>query len=171
MAEVTKPTSTQTTFSHEAMWEKDKAAKDKMKMQTSADQRRKSQKSLIKIGDSNRQTENKKQTRHPLRYDMKPFIVKAKKGSMVTANREGKRITQNSSHFRIISPQPNAEVEDQDYDLPGASAEPSPPDKDTIISQPDESPTARRYPTRSKISPQHFQDCHNNVKQNSTRFI
>ena len=79
--------------------ENDQVAKDKMK--ENADINRRASPPTLKRGDIVlvRQTKHNKFT---TRFDPRPFEVVRKKGTMITAHRDGKYITRNISQFKVI---------------------------------------------------------------------
>ena len=91
--------------------------KAKIKMKENADMKRRASPSNLKIGDIVlvRQRKNNK---FSTRFDPRPFEVVRKKGTMVTACRDGKYITRNISQFKVIDSSlkgPNREEGDEDY--------------------------------------------------------
>jgi len=96
----------------EEMRERDRREKEKMKQY--ADHRANAKQSDLKPGDTvlvRQPKENKLSTP----YDPKPYQVQERKGSMVTARRDDKSITRNTSFFKKI-PQPEINPE-QDQDI------------------------------------------------------
>ena len=71
-------------------------------------------------------------------YDPRPLVIVEKKGSMLTAAKEDKTVTRNSSHFKLIPK--------QDTSLEGV------PKAQQNAAAP------RSYPTRVRRPPRRFQD-------------
>lgn len=69
-------------------------------MKEHADTKRRAYPSQVKVGDTVLTKQNKLSTR----FDPVPFEVVRKKGTMITASRNGKYITRNASHFKVIDP-------------------------------------------------------------------
>ena len=78
---------------------KDDRAKAKMKVH--ADARFKAKTSRIDVGDLVL-VRQRKQNKLSMRFDPSPFRVTSKRGTMITARRNGKYITCNTSHFKLI---------------------------------------------------------------------
>ena len=78
---------------------KDDRAKAKMKVH--ADARFKAKTSRIDVGDLVL-VRKRKQNKLSMRFDPSPFRVTSKRGTMITARRNGKYITRNTSHFKLI---------------------------------------------------------------------
>ena len=76
--------------------------KAKVKMKTYADAKVRAKTSTINIGD----TVLARQRKHKLstRFDPLPFRVVPTNGTMITARRNGKYITRNVSHFKVVNP-------------------------------------------------------------------
>jgi hypothetical protein len=73
--------------------------KAKAKMKANADRKRRASPSNLKIGDLVRQRQHNK---FFTCFDPRPLEVVRKKGTMVTAYRDGKYITRNISQFKVI---------------------------------------------------------------------
>ena len=61
-------------------------------------------------------------------FDPNPFVVKEKKGTMVTVSNDYKTVTRNSSHFKVISPEllnPERNQKRQENEVPPPIANPS----------------------------------------------
>ena len=84
---------------HAQAKENDIKAKNTMKEQ--ADLKRRAQPSQLKIGDTVL-AKQRKQNKLSTRFDPNPFQVVKKKGTMITAYRNNKYITRNTSHFKVI---------------------------------------------------------------------
>ena len=100
------------------MKENDDRAKVKMKMY--ADTRARAKTSTIKVGDivlARQRKYNKLSTR----FDPVPFQVVRLNGTKVTACRNGKYITRNVSHFKVI----DAEIQDDDEEEDDLVSSPS----------------------------------------------
>ena len=94
-------------------------AKSKTKMKKYADMKKRASPSPLKIGDIVL-ARQRKQNKLSIRFDSNPFQVVRKKGTMVTAYRNGKYITRNISHFKVIDPSLNTKQineEDEEDDL------------------------------------------------------
>ncbi len=85
---------------HAQAKENDITGKSKMKEQ--ADLKRRARPSQLKIGDTVL-ARQRKQNKLSTRFDPNPFQVKKKIGTMITACRNGKYITRNISHFKVIN--------------------------------------------------------------------
>ena len=72
-------------------------------MKTNADKINHAKEIDIKVGDTVLAKHQLRQNKLEPTYDEKPFIVKERKGSMVTANRNDKTVTRNASQFKKIS--------------------------------------------------------------------
>jgi len=97
---------------------RNKDKKSKYKMKVYADTHRHAKKSSLRIGDSVLVKQEKKD-KLTTPFDPKPFTIKEQKGTMVTAERDDKIITRNSSHFKMIpckQPQPQREENDNKLD-------------------------------------------------------
>ncbi|XP_053380302.1 uncharacterized protein K02A2.6-like [Mercenaria mercenaria] len=88
---------------HKKARQSDKKAKQKMK--SYADTRRHAKPSNLKIGDTVlvKQKEDNKLTPP---FDPRPYEIISKKGTMITAKREDKQITRNSSEFKNVENPP-----------------------------------------------------------------
>ena len=76
-----------------------KDATSKAKMKHYADRKSNVRESKLKVGDPVlRKNEGKRKSDTP--YDPKPFLITEKKGSKVTAERDGQQHTRNSSYFK-----------------------------------------------------------------------
>ena len=84
---------------HSVVQSKDKQAKTKMKQY--ADQRRRAKDTVIQVGDTVL-LRQKKQMKFLTKFDPNPFKVTRKKGTMVTAVRNGKYATRNASLFKKV---------------------------------------------------------------------
>ncbi|XP_045170892.2 uncharacterized protein K02A2.6-like [Mercenaria mercenaria] len=92
--------------------------KSKQKMKDYADTRRNTRKTEIKIGDSVLVKQDK-HNKFSTPYDPIPYEVIKTKGSMVTAEREDKQITRNSSFFKRVGTsknEPNNEKSNANHD-------------------------------------------------------
>ena len=86
-------------------------------MKENADIKRRASPSNLKIGDIVL-VRQRKDNKFSTRFDPRPFEVVRKKGTMVTAYRDGKYITRNISQFKVIDSSlkgPNREEGDEDY--------------------------------------------------------
>ena len=132
---------------------KDERAKSKMKQY--ADVRRKARHTVIQVGDRVL-LRQRKQNKFSTRFDPKPFRVTRKKGTMITAFRNGKYVTRNSSLFKKVNLQLFEEEEESDEDDDDSSAENDSNDRNETRAQNsdrndrrNESGT-RRYPRRNR---------------------
>lgn len=103
------------------------------------------QESNIRVGDTVL-IRQRKQNKWPTKFDPFPFIVVRRKGTMITASRNGKYISRNVSHFKKInSPyrNPQSDISDDDDTdiLPENNAETVPRN---------ESPYPHQYPRRDR---------------------
>ena len=87
----------------------DKKAKENMKMY--ADVKRRAEPSQIEMEDLVL-ARQRKQNKLTTPYDPSPFRVVRKKGTMITAQRNGKYITRNASHFKALHPQAQTIIEE-----------------------------------------------------------
>ena len=86
-------------------------------------------------------------------YDTETYIVTQHKGTMITAKREGKEITRNSSFFKKVDPSIPTNAEQTDDELASST-----PDVATGKNPEPPSP-GRRYPLRSsRRPPSHLKD-------------
>ena len=116
--------------------QKDDQAKKKMKQY--ADMKRKAKDSTIQVGDTVL-VRQRKDSKFTSKFDPRPFKVVRKKGTMVTANRNGKFITRNTSMFKKVHLDfCHFEEEDDDVDNN---------DQDHVMDNPIAS---RRYPLRNR---------------------
>ena len=76
----------------------------KAKMKTYADRRVYVKPSSIATGDKVLVRRNPSRSSSGTPYNPKPFVVTNRKGTMVTAESEGRRITRNSSFFKKLKP-------------------------------------------------------------------
>lgn len=79
--------------------------KGKQQMKQYADKRRKAKHSNLQVGDKVLVKQDKQNKLTPP-YDPKPFEIVKKKGTMITAKREDKHITRNSSKFKPVQNAP-----------------------------------------------------------------
>ena len=131
----------------------DDRAKEKMK--ENADAKQRARPSQLKVGDTVLACQ-RKQNKFCIRFDPVPFKVVRKRGTMITASRNGKYITRNPSYFKVIDPsldndqQATGEEEDE--------LNTSPLDVEVPIPQPSPiNPPALRRSTRSRSTPQRFE--------------
>ncbi|XP_060591014.1 uncharacterized protein LOC132745999 [Ruditapes philippinarum] len=145
-------------------------AMSKTKMKAYADQRRHTSESSLKPGNHVLAKQPKLNKLTPP-FDPDPYTVIEKKGSMVTAERDGRCLTRNSSFFRPIK---NAVMleDEEEYEAPQASSpESSIPAAPELVSSPESSlpsapditlvpVTPRRNPPRStrSVLPQKMKD-------------
>ena len=91
---------------------KDQRLKEYMK--ELADERKGARESNLSIGENVLVKQDKVDKFTPP-YDSKPYKIKSKKGSMITAERSDKRITRNASHFKRITEQCAKASKSQDF--------------------------------------------------------
>ena len=117
----------------------DDRAKEKMKEYADAKQR--ARPSQLKVGDTVL-ARQRKQKKFCTRFDPVPFKVVRKRGTMITASCNGKYITRNASHFKVI-----------DHSLDNNS----PLDVEAPIPQPPPiNPPVLRRSTCNRSTPQRF---------------
>ena len=126
--------------------QKDDQAKQKMKEY--ADRKNYVKPSDIRVGDTVLVKRDNSYRKSLTPYDPKPYEVTEKKGSMVTASSGEKAVTRNSSFFKPIKDEVDAEGRNE------ADA----PDVDELIDEPvtsysDTIEAPRRYPQRSQRKP------------------
>ena len=90
-----------------------KDEKVKQKQKQYADEKRRTEYHKIEEGDAVLARQEKK-TKLTTPYDHKPYQVESVKGSMITAKREGKSLTRNSSVFKKILTNPEMIQNDED---------------------------------------------------------
>lgn len=96
-------------------------AKAKEKMKVYADKRRNARDSNLKVGDRVL-VQQEKRNKLSTPFDPRPYEVIDKKGSMITAQREDKKITRNSSKFKtVLNPPDLPGTTDQEIDIQPAS--------------------------------------------------
>ena len=112
---------------------KDRAEKEKMKEH--ADRRNHAKPSNISIGDPVLlKYDSREKTKEKTPFKMKPYVVTNKKGTMLTAERNGKRVTRNSSFFK-----------------------PSPSHPEEVLSEEEEEGEIELIPEQPQQQPQHEQ--------------
>ena len=136
---------------HPNIEEMDKQAKEKMKEH--ADRRVRAQVSDLKIGETVLLRQRKK-NKFSTNFDPSPFQVTGKKGTMITAIRNGKYVTRNISQFKkigpdVVGPDYNTESEDDDEDDIPSHGNPQP---NVFPRNPVHPERDRRYPIRTKHS-------------------
>ena len=131
--------------------QKDEQAKLKMKQH--ADTKRRAEISEIEIGDTVLVRQRKK-SKFTSKFDQHPFKVVRKKGTMITANRNGKFITRNVSMFKKVHLEPHhfEQTSDDDDDIDGSDNH-SVRDNNHVIDDPI---TLRRYPRRHRNTTQRY---------------
>ena len=133
--------------------DRDNAAKQRMKQY--ADDKRYVKPSNISEGDAvlvQRDPSHKKSTTP---YDPRPYTVSQCKGSMVTATRDDKEITRNSSFYKKDQPRVIKQEVDSDDDEPEITEIPTAMQEDPPVTE--EAPQ-RRYPTRERRPPEYLKD-------------
>ena len=132
--------------------QKDEQAKLKMKQH--ADTKRRTETSEIEIGDTVLVRQRKK-SKFTSKFDQHPFKVVRKKGTMITANRNGKFITRNVSMFKKVHLEPRhfeQTSDDDDDDIDGSDNH-GVRDNNHVIDDPI---TPRRYPRRHRNTTQRY---------------
>lgn len=141
---------------------------NKKKMKDYADQKRRASDPNIQVGDTVlvRQRHENKLSPH---YSPVPMQVTSRKGSMVTADRGGRKVTRNSSFFKKVNLQPEGKADlqveaesspdDQEGDEPNVvpqacTAQPEPFES----SEPLQPPLSLRRSSRTRFKPRHLQD-------------
>ena len=87
----------------------------KVKMETYADMKMRAKTSTIKIGDVVL-VRQRKRNKLSTQFDPSPFRVVRMNGTMVTACRNGKYITRNVSHFKVVDSKFEGEESDDEED-------------------------------------------------------
>ena len=80
-----------------------KDAEAKAKMKAHADTSSRAAPSNIKIGDLVL-AHQRKQNKLTTRFNPSPFCVTSKRVTMITAQQNGKYVTCNTSHFKLVDP-------------------------------------------------------------------
>ena len=125
----------------------DEQAKSKMKQY--ADAKRKATDTLIQVGDTVL-LRQKKQNKFSTKFDPSPFKVTRKRGTMVTALRNGKYVTRNASLFKRVNLRfSEGEEEESDEDEDDSSTESNSNDQNDNR-QPNNQNNTRRYPVRNR---------------------
>ena len=138
----------------EVVQRNDRRVKDKMKEY--ADKKRRAQKSNLKIGDTVL-VRQRKQNKFSTRFDSKPWEVVRKKGTMVTACRDGKYITRSISQFKVIDSslkEPDQGEDEDDEDLNTDDIVATPPNPP--VQQRPNPPAQLRRSQRSKNPPHRY---------------
>ena len=94
---------------------KRKDDKAKAKMKVHADARFEAKPSKVDVGDLVL-VRQRKQNKLSMRFDPPPFRVTSKRGTMVTARRNDKYITRNTSHFKLVDPAIKEMTDDEEED-------------------------------------------------------
>ena len=124
-----------------AVQEKDKKAKEKMKIY--ADKKRRAQSSEIKVGDMVLMKQ-RKHNKFSTRFDPVPFRVERRQGTMVTVTRNGKYVTRNTSLLKKVNcPTYMADGEEEENI---DDDDPQPPTN----GRPAGAAPVRRYPARNR---------------------
>jgi hypothetical protein len=136
---------------HCILRQKDEQAKLKMKQY--ADTKRKAKTSTIEVGDTVLVCQ-RKESKFTSKFDQHPFKVVRKKGTMITAKRNGKFITCNVSLFKKVHLEPHhfEETSDEDDDSDGNDNH-SACDNNDIIGDPI---ILRRYPRGNRSTTQRY---------------
>ena len=121
----------------------------KLKMKSHADRKNRARESIIKPGDPVLIKGQKNKAVVP--YEPKPLVVTERKGSMITAERNGKSVTRNASFFKPSPEHPDdiSSDEEEEEDIQGPQPEETPE-----VPQP---PPETR-PQRHRRAPERFKD-------------
>ena len=138
----------------EIVRQKDEQAKTKMKQY--ADKKRRVKDSVIQIGDTVLLCQ-KKHSKFSTNFDPHPFKVVRKKGTMITAARNGKFVTRNTSLFKRVNMEFQSEEEEEHH--PGNNNQANHTDES------ENSNFTRRYPLRDRRPLQRYGQ---NVYENLT---
>ena len=133
----------------------------KLKMKSHADQRNHAKESLIKIGDPVLIKGDNQKNKAVPPYDPKPLVVTERKGSMVTAERNGKSVTRNSSFFKPSPEYPDDTQSDEEEDdaMPQQPEEfPEAPQPSVEPVQEPRAPAVHTRPQRHCQTPARFKD-------------
>ena len=129
---------------------RDELAKSKMKRY--ADDKAYVKRSKLAEGDTVMVKRDPSTKKSGTPYDPEPYIVTQRKGTMITAKREGKEITRNSSFFKKLDPDALANTEEPDDNDLTSSTENAPAEEN----DPEAPDPVRRYPIRSSRKPPAF---------------
>ena len=129
---------------------RDELAKSKMKRY--ADDKAYVKRSKLAEGDTVMVKRDPSTKKSGTPYDPEPYIVTQRKGTMITAKREGKEITRNSSFFKQLDPDALANTEEPDDNDLTSSTENAPAEEN----DPEAPDPVRRYPIRSSRKPPAF---------------
>ena len=115
--------------------------------------RRNAKNTVIQIGDTVL-LRQKKRDKFSTKFDRKPFKVTGKKGTMITAVRKGRYVTQNASMFKRFTV-PSHEWEEEESDDDDTSEDDLGTDHDgndtpSPRNVGNDGNPARRYPTRNR---------------------
>lgn len=119
---------------------------EKMKMKAYADNKQYVKESNVKIGDNVLVKNTGIMKKTP--YNPHPLTVTAKKGSMITAERDGQKVTRNSSFFKT-TPSPQTAIESQESEESFERPE---------TAESFEMPGTAERPKRNVKLPGHFKD-------------
>lgn len=136
------------------IFSKDRQAKEKMKVY--ADTRNNAKESYIKEGDTvlvKTPKENKLSTP----FSSKPYIVKERNGSQITAERGGQTIVRNSSHYKKIKVHPDT-LKDQEEGKDELEEIQIPNTPTIIESDKDPLPYVRNRPIRAANPREYLKD-------------
>ena len=129
-------------FENDDAYVQERDAMQKRKMKMNADKKRKARKSEFKIGDTvlvKQERKNKMSTP----FNPKPLTIVDIKGTMITASREGTKITRNASHYKLLP-------KTQEYSYSDCQS-----DSDD---ERDENEKQNNRPVRVRKFPKHLQD-------------
>ena len=148
------PVSTETDESHVKAKHADKNAKLKMKVY--ADKRRNAKRSKLRTGDTVL-VQQDKQNKFTTPFDPKPYEIIEKKGNMVTAQREDKQITRDTSNFKSVGAgTQNTNIQDS-ANTQNTNNQSSTDTDNTNVKSSGETDTPRRS-SRNKTPPAYLKD-------------
>lgn len=131
---------------------RDNDQKRKATMKSYTDSKRHATPSQIQVGDTVL-VKQPKLNKFTTQFDSTPLTVVAVNGSLVTAERPNKRVTRNSSHFKLFHGK--VTHEDSSEDPSNSEEELDDDDMERIpVGLPAEPP--RRYPARRRVRPRYF---------------
>ena len=97
---------------------RDRDTSRKNKMKEYADSKSYVRPSEIAVGDTVLVRNSCNYNKSKMPYDHNPYKVVKKKHSMITAKRNEREITRNSSFFKPVKPSPVLLDDDEDFDIP-----------------------------------------------------
>ena len=128
----------------------------KLKMKVYADKRRNAKRSMLRTGDTVL-VQQDKQNKFTTPFDPKPYEIIEKKGSMVTAQREDKQITRDTSNFKSVGAgTQNTNIQDS-ANTQNTNNQSSTDTDNTNVKSSGETDTPRRS-SRNKTPPAYLKD-------------